>query len=161
VIKIGTDGLARVVREFRAMQSRSLDLSPAWQEFLGWWSDGNREQFASRGRRWRTPWRPLAPSTVAEKRREGYLLDPLVRNTQLRGELVGRPLGVEHITAGAVDAGTDLRYARFHQSGTRYMPARKLVNLEQVGLEGAAGAVVLTWILTGEPNTGGVSRLER
>jgi hypothetical protein len=161
VIRIGTHGLDAVVREFRAMHRRSQDLSPAWQEFLDWWSVSNREQFASRGRRWRTPWKPLAPSTVAEKRRKGFISDPLVRDAKLRGELVGRPLGVEHISASAVDAGTDISYAKFHQGGTRKMPARRLVNLEQVGLEGAAGAVVLTWIVSGEPNTGGVSRLER
>lgn len=161
MISLEVEGIGELKRRFQAMRERTDDLSPAWEEFLTWWAWTNVEQFASKGRRWRTPWRPLAPSTVRNKRREGFLADPLVRTTRLRGELAGRPLGVEHIEASAVDAGTDIPYARFHQRGTRRMPARKLVNADAVAAEGAAGSAVLTWIVHGQPDTGGGLRLER
>lgn len=160
MISIHTEGLDAVRRRLQEMRERAEDLSPAWEELLDWWAHTNVEQFHSRGARWRTPWPPLAASTRAQKRREGFLADPLVRTTRLRGELTGRPLGVEHIRASEVDAGTDIPYARFHQGGTRRMPPRRLVNNAQIAAEGAAGSVVLSWIMSGEPNVGG-TRLER
>lgn len=143
------------------MRERSRELSPAWEEFLTWWAVTNTEQFASRGARWRTPWAPLTPSTIAQKRRSGFLNEPLVRTTSMRSELTRRPLGVEHIRAQEVDAGTDISYAKFHQRGTRRMPARRLVNASAVAAEGAASAAVLTYIIDGVPNTGGTRKLER
>lgn len=154
-------GLSELAQRFRDMRARAGDLSPAWGEFLNWWADTNVEHFASRGRRWRSNWKPLAPSTVASKRREGLLAEPLVASTALRGELTGRPLGMERIEASSVEAGTDIAYARFHQFGTRRMPARRLINATAVAAEGAAGSAVLTWIVDGQPNTGGGLRLER
>jgi hypothetical protein len=159
VIRISTHGLAAVARHYQAMHTRAQDLSPAWDEVLTWWAMGNKEHFASRGRRWRTPWKPLAPSTVAQKRRAGFMNEPLVRTTELRTELTNRPLGVEHIRASDVEAGTNLDYARFHQRGTKKMPRRALINAEAVAREGAASSAIATWIVNGEPNVGGL-RLE-
>jgi hypothetical protein len=161
VIRISVEGLTAVKDHLEDMRRRAEDVSPAWEEFLEWWVTTNVEQFSSRGARWRTPWKPLAPRTVAEKRRQGYLSEPLVRTTRLRNAMTRRPLEVERVTATDVEAGTDLYYAKYHQSGTRYMPARKLINADAVAREGAAGAAVLSWIVEGVPNTGGVRRLER
>lgn len=155
MITITASGLAAVARHFEEMRRRAGELSPAWEEFLTWWSQTNREQFASRGARWRSPWEPLAASTRRQKRREGFLADPLVRTTDLRSELVGRPLGVEHIRSDEVDAGTDISYAKFHQRGTRRMPRRRLVNAAAVAQEGAASSVIISWIVDGRPNVGG------
>jgi hypothetical protein len=161
VIRVSVEGLDRVRHNLEQMRGRSTELSAAWEEFLTWWAVTNVEQFASRGARWRTPWAPLTPSTVIQKRHQGFLSEPLVRTTSMRSELTRRPLGVEHIRAHEVEAGTDISYARFHQSGTRRMKARKLVNARQVAAEGAASSAVLTWILDGVPNTGGSRKLER
>lgn len=160
-MNITAHGLDAVRRKLHGMQGRTQNLSPAWEEFIEWWADTNAEQFASRGRRWRTPWRPLAPSTRASKRRQGLLSDPLVATTALRDSLTRRPLGIERMEAGGVTAGTREHPARFHQSGTRRMPARPLVNADRVAAEGAAGALVLSWIMDGDPNIGGSKRLER
>jgi hypothetical protein len=162
VITIEEHGLAGVRDRFAAMWVRGQDLSPAWEEFLTWWTIGNKEHFASRGARWRTPWKPLAPRTVREKRSQGWMADPLVRTTRLRGELVRRPLGVEHITAGAVTAGTNLDYAIYHQRGAprAHLPRRPLINADAVAREGAASSVVITWIVNGVPDISGALRLE-
>jgi hypothetical protein len=160
-IRVSVEGLTGVKEHFEEMRQRAQDVSPAWEEFLNWWVVTNVEQFTSRGARWRTPWKPLAPSTVSEKRRAGYLSEPLVRTTRLRNAMTRRPLEVERVSATDVEAGTDLYYAKYHQSGTRYMPARKLINAEAIAREGAAGSAVLSWIIDGVPNTGGIQRLER
>lgn len=161
MIKVSVEGLDRVRRNLEGMRARSTELSPAWEEFLTWWAVTNVEQFNSRGARWRTPWAPLMPATIAQKRNQGFLNEPLVRTTSMRSELTRRPLGVEHIRAHEVEAGTDISYARFHQSGTRRMKARRLINAHQVAAEGAASSTVLTWIIDGVPNTGGSRKLER
>ncbi|HZE02607.1 MAG TPA: hypothetical protein VE155_12665 [Pseudonocardiaceae bacterium] len=164
-MRIGVEvrGLAQARERLQVMRERSEDLSPAWQELLVWWAATNAEQFSSRGRRWRTPWPALAASTQAQKRRQGFLSEPLVRTTRLRGELTRRPLGVEHVTHNAVDAGTNLPYAKYHQSSAprHRLPRRALVNMKQVAAEGAAGAYVLSWIVDGVPNGGGITKLER
>jgi hypothetical protein len=160
MITISTHGLAAVARRFREMQLRVRDLSPAWEEVLTWWAMANKEQFASRGARWRSPWKPLAPSTVAQKRREGFLNESLVRTTDLRRELTNRPLGMERIRASDMEAGTDLSYAHFHQRGTRKMPRRVLINSEAVAREGVASSAIVTWVATGRPSTAGGLRLE-
>lgn len=160
-IKVSVEGLTHVKHQLEGMRHRAGDVSPAWEVFLDWWATTNVEQFSSRGARWRTPWKPLAPRTVREKRRAGWLSEPLVRSSQMRRELTRRPLGVERISGSDVEAGTDLYYAKYHQRGTRHMPARKLINADAIAREGAAGAAVLTWIVDGTPNTGGSSRLER
>lgn len=163
MLTLQAQGLSELGQRFQDMRARAQDLSPAWEEFLDWWADTNVEHFASRGRRWRSFWKPLAPSTVASKRREGLLSEPLVASTRLRGELTGRPLGMERVEASSVEAGTDLPYAIYHQLGAprAHLPARPLINARAVAAEGAAGSAVLTWIVDGAPNTGGGMRLER
>lgn len=161
MITLSEHGLDEVRRHFQAMRMRAADASPAWEEFLRWWAGTNAEHFSSRGKRWRSPWEPLAPSTRAEKARLGYLSDPLIRTSALRRTLVRRPLGFEHIRPSDMEAGTRIDYAVFHQRGTRRMPARRLINADAVAREGAAGAAIVSWIIDGEPNIGGGTRLER
>jgi hypothetical protein len=163
-IDVEVDGLREARAALQRMRDRSHDLSPAWQELITWWAATNVEHFSSRGRRWRTPWEPLKPTTVAQKRRQGFLADPLVRTARMREDLTRRPLGAEHITHNRVDVGTDAPYAKFHQRGAprAHLPRRPLVNAAQVAAEGTAGACVLSWIVDGTPNIGGHNtKLER
>lgn len=136
-------------RRLQEMKTRAQNLIPAWNELLDWWAKQNRAHFATRGERWRTPWAPLAESTIAEKTRLGYPLDPLVRTGQMRSHLTGRPLGFERLSQTSVTAGTRLQRAVFHQRGTRHMPRRPLVNAAQVTREQAATAAVRSWIVSG------------
>lgn len=165
-MKIGAEvrGLTEVRAELQRMRERAKDLSPAWEELITWWALTNIEHFNSRGRRWRTPWPALKPRTREQKRRQGFLSDPMVRTTRLRDDLTRRPLGAEHITHDTVDVGTDAPYAKYHQSmAPRHrLPRRALVNAQQVAAEGTAGSLVLSWIVTGVPNVGGHNtKLER
>ena len=136
-------------RRITEMKLRADNLIPAWDVLLSWWAEQNRQHFASRGQRWRTPWPPLTRATVAEKRRRGFPADPLVRTGRMRAQLVGRPLGFEHMAQTSVVAGTRLERAVFHQRGTRFMPQRQLVNAMQVSREQAATSAVRSWIVTG------------
>jgi hypothetical protein len=132
------------------MRSRAENLMAAWEVLLTWFADQNRLQFGTRGARWRTPWAELNPRTVIQKRRDGYFGDILVANTNLLRSLTDRPMSFERATPHEVEAGTNTRYAKYHQFGTRHMPARKLVSAEQVAREGAASSAVISWIVNGE-----------
>lgn len=136
-------------RRLLDMKARANNLIPAWDELLTWWAQQNRAHFAGRGERWRTPWPPLAPATIAEKIRLGYPTDPLVRTGRMRSQLVARPLGFERLDQTSVIAGTRLERAVFHQRGTKYMPRRQLVNARQVTAEQAATSAVRSWIVHG------------
>lgn len=138
-------------RKIHAMRERSTNLMPAWNVLLDWFADQNRIQFGSRGARWRTLWPELAASTVRDKRLEGFTGDTLIRSTDLLRSLTDRPLSVERITPREVTAGTRVKYAHFHQRGTRRMPARPLLSAEQIAREGAATAAVASWVTRGKP----------
>jgi hypothetical protein len=159
-IKFSAKGFDKARRDLHAMRERVQNLSPAWDALLTWWAARNVTHFRNKGKRWKTPWKPLAPSTLAEKVRMGYSPDPLLRSGDLRKSLTLRPLGIERIYPHEVTAGTAVRYAHFHQDGTKRMPARKLINARQVQLEGVSSTAVINWIVHGRQSTRS-SKVER
>jgi phage gpG-like protein len=163
-INVRVGGLREARNNLHAMRERAHDLTPAWEEVLTWWAVTNVEHFASRGRRWRTPWPALRPTTIRQKLTAGFDSAPLVRTTRLRTGMTGRPMEHEHMTHNSLNAGTGAKYAIYHQTGAprAHIPARPLVNLRAVAAEGVVGSCVLTWIVDGRPNIGGHNtRLER
>jgi hypothetical protein len=58
---------------------------------------------------------------------------------------------VERILPHELTAGTRVSYAKYHQYGTRRMPRRTLISVEQVQREQAATSVVISWIVNGRP----------
>jgi hypothetical protein len=150
-VQFDSRGWEQARRRLLEMKLRADNLIPAWDELLDWWARENRKHFTGRGQRWRTPWAPLAPATIAEKVRLGYPTDPLVRTGRMRSHLVSRPLGFERLSQTSVIAGTRLERAVFHQRGTKRMPRRQLVNAAQVTKEQAATSVVRSWIVHGRP----------
>lgn len=145
----------KIKRQIRAMRDRAQDVSPAWDALLTWFGEQNFEQWLGRGARYRQPWAPLADSTMREKFRAGLPLHPLIRTGTLVNSLAHRPLRIEHMTGSEVTAGTDVKYAKFHQTGTRYMPRRILFSPEQIRKEQAATSAVANWIIKGERRVGG------
>lgn len=148
-VEFDARGWREARRRIVEMKLRAEDLIPAWEALLDWWARENRKHFESRGQRWRTPWPPLADSTITEKLRLGFPIDPLVRTGRMRSHLVSRPLGFERLSQTSVTVGTRLERAVFHQRGTRRMPRRQLVNAGQVTREQAATSAVRSWIVHG------------
>jgi hypothetical protein len=93
--KFDVRGLAKARRDLQAMRERSQDLRPAWEALLTWWAARNATNFRNKGKRWKSPWRPLAEATVADRIRKGFPPhDTLIREGTLRDSLSRRPLGI-------------------------------------------------------------------
>jgi phage gpG-like protein len=146
-------GLERARARLQGIRERAQNLLPAWDTLLDWWAEQNRLQWATNGARWGKPWEPLAPRTLANKRRYGYPRDILVRTHDLRDEMTKRPFGVESFDHHGAVAGTNLPYARYHQRGTDRMPRRRIVDARRVRAEGVTGRAVINWVVHGERST--------
>jgi hypothetical protein len=136
-----------------ALSTRAQNVTPAWNVFLDWFTDGNRKQFGTQGKHWRTPWRELKPGTVARKRYEGWMGDILVRSGDLRRAVSDRPLQIERIGPHDMSAGTRLGYANYHHRGAprANIPKRPLWNARAITQSGAATSAVKSWIISGAP----------
>lgn len=146
-------GWQRARRRIATLAERSQDVRPAWNEFLDWVADGNRQQFGSRGARWRTPWKELKPATVDQKRWLGYQTDILVRTSDLLRSVADRPMKRERLGPRDMNAGTNLKYAMVHHKGAPRagIPARPLWSTRTIRASGAATSAVRTWIVHGDP----------
>lgn len=113
-----------VSRELLDIGGRGLDARPAFELIADDLLASETRRFNSRGF---GTWQPLAPSTIEQKARQrldprilhatGALRDSLTRRHAPHQELLIEPQFMV--------LGTTLDYARFHQQGTRRMPARK------------------------------------
>jgi len=86
-------------------------------------------------------WDPLDPETAAWKAKHGYPLAPLVGNGNLMRSLLSMAGPANDIGAQSASFGTTVDYAKFHQTGTRYMPKREII-FEPPGF--AAGVAEVT-----------------
>ena len=150
---VDRQSFARAKEEIRAMRQRAGNLIPAWNVFLNWFADGNRQQFGSQGKRWGTPWRELKPQSVAAKRRDGWMGDILVRESILLRSVADRPLQLERLGPHDMSAGTAVRHAAAHHFGSPRagIPRRPLWSIKRIQDEGAATSVIKTWIVSGRP----------
>lgn len=149
--KLDGRAFAQAKRKIRDMRDRASNVQSAWNAFLDWFTDGNRQQFGTQGKRWGTPWRELNPASVKQKRREGYTGDTLIRDSVLLRSVADRPMGLERVGPHDMEAGTDVAYAGIHHRGAPRagIPARPLWDAGQIQKEGAATSAVKTWIISG------------
>lgn len=118
--------------QLESIDYQSKHMLPAWSNVREDFSRLTARQFATNGR---GRWAPLASSTIAERVAKGYGLGPtLVREDDLIDSLTipGASYNITRITSVALEAGTVIPYARFHQYGTRRMPARKVIDLTPI-----------------------------
>jgi hypothetical protein len=143
----------RARRKLLDMSSRAQNVIPAWDEFLDWFTDGNRRQFGTQGKRWGTPWQELKPATVAQKRREGWMGDILVREGTLKRSVSDRPMQLERLGPHDMSVGTRAPYAGYHHRGAPRagIPRRPLWDARAIERGGAATSAIKSWIVSGTP----------
>jgi hypothetical protein len=155
VIRIRSRDITRLRRQVDGMRNRAADLTPAWEVFADWFAEQERIQFTASGIRWGAPWKPLAASTLAAKRRRGLPPDILVRTGALERSLRTRPFSIERLAPHTMSLGTRISYAHFHQDGTTQMPDRPLLSARAVAREDAISSAVSSWVYTGRPHVHG------
>jgi phage gpG-like protein len=109
-------------------QESLAEQSPALRRIADDFREMMAQQFASEGQAEGTPWAERAPSTL-RRRRAGtsilYETGALLRSLTEPGA-AGH---VEELEGYSLTLGSRLPYARYHQTGTRRMPARPLIVL--------------------------------
>lgn len=132
VLTFDVDGDTQVARGFSRFADNVKDLSDAFREIAKDFHESEERQFDTEGGYGAGGWAPLAPSTIESKARRGFPDRILVRTGQLRDSLMGRgPRAVEVVRPLELRVGTELDYARYHQRGTRRMPARPVIMLPE------------------------------
>ena len=111
----------------KGMQSLGRVNDRGYQGVLEAW--GRETLFPSIAARWpRTGWPPLAPSTLAEKRRKGYPATPLIRTGRLfqAATQPGAPGNIFNVGPFSVEFGVSasVEYATYLYFGTFRIPAR-------------------------------------
>lgn len=118
--------LPALQQQFDRLRARlGGDLTPLMSAIGGVLESSTRERFESKRDPQGISWEQLKPQTRDAKRtdkgrlRGGILVD--------RGGL--RKSITYHATSQSVAVGTDRHYGRYHQEGTRHMPARPFLGL--------------------------------
>ncbi len=131
----------RIKLYFRNMRRRSLNFNAQ----LRWARDelkkANRANFATKGLASGKPWNKLDTEYQSWKIQRYGNLPTMVREGDLYRDLTTLAGRVNHIGLKSATFGTDLEYAKFHQTGTRFMPARKIVFIPKTFARGLADEV--------------------
>jgi phage gpG-like protein len=133
IVSVDVFGEKQVERELLRFSHAAMDMRPAGARFMEYMRSVERSQFDSEGRTGSGGWTPLKPRTVAQKTARG--LDPRIlrAHDDLRKSLTNKSHGnhVERISSDEFFFGTRDPKAKFHQGGTRKMPARRVVDLSE------------------------------
>jgi phage gpG-like protein len=118
-----TSNAAEVAGKLNALAARIGNPVPMLERARILFAAQERDVWTTQGANLGAPWAPLADTTAK-------LTSPqlLVASGALRNSLAGYPEG-DIIGQTTLRMGTDVTYARFHQFGTRYMPAREIVGV--------------------------------
>lgn len=120
-------GIDEIKIKLRLLSNRAKNPRPVFVILGSYFAAHNRKVFATNGAYNGSPWKPLSPDYHQWKIRTGKSPNTLVRTGKLRASYVSRPMGIEVYGKMRARYGSNVRYAHFHQSGTRHMPARRVM----------------------------------
>lgn len=151
-ITFEVSGQEPIQRKLATFGARIENMAPAWEEvgtaLMLDFMENFHEEGGVFGRGTWAQWQPLRPSTVADRRRLGYPGEHpiLVREGDLLASVTirGAAGNVFEVGANSLVLGTTDRKAKYHQFGTRRMPARKIVGIsaQRAGRQGREGSIV-------------------
>jgi len=125
-------GDVQLQRSFSRFTEDIKDFTPALEDIYQDFLEGERKQFESEGNTGSGGWAPLSPAYAAWKAQNFPGAPIMVRTGLLKESLLGNnPWSVKDIQPLGATFGTRIPYAAYHQTGTRKMPARPLVQLTE------------------------------
>lgn len=146
----GQDDLVRFAERVEAMAERARDLTPAWRGWGDDVADAFREQFLTEGvRLLKNTWAPLSPRYAAWKAKHFPGQTILRRTDEMMTHFTRRPLVVERVEPQRSAFGSKGVPEKFHQGGTRYMPARPIARATPE-LKAAAVRRIVRHVIRGE-----------
>jgi phage gpG-like protein len=131
-VEVEVDGEKQVVRKLLRV-SQAPDLRPIAEAVRHLFFEAELEQFDSQGHSGSGGWAPLKPRTVARKVAQG--LDP--RILRAKEDLfrsvtsAGSENAIFRADSDTLLVGTKDPKAKLHQRGTRKMPQRKVIDLNE------------------------------
>jgi Phage virion morphogenesis family len=145
--EIREEGAAKASHDLAELGVRAADVTPAAPAVRLVFAGGERERFDRQG----PGWPQLADATRQLKATEGLDRRILRASSRLYDSLVNPASSdaVKTSTPGTIELGTEVFYARFHQSGTTNMPRRVVVELSPAQRTEVA-AVLRRWVAHGE-----------
>lgn len=123
-IKVTIRGEKKVRDLIRKYQDRMDDLSSPFAEFGEYKLREIRKQWDREEDPYGNPWKPLAPATIEEKRRNNQMLGILVRTTTLRDSFTYKE------KPQSLTIGTNIKYAPKHQLGIS-VPKREMLGVNE------------------------------
>jgi phage gpG-like protein len=147
-VKVDTSALKR---KFAAMTRRSRDFRPVLRWVMQELQKSHRDNFRREGMSDRGfPWSPLDPQYASWKTENYGAHGILVRTGDLERSLTMNSArgSIRDIGLSTATFGTDIPYARWHQSGTRNMAQRKPVFVPNL-MKQRTGNVVAEYIVHG------------
>lgn len=130
-LEISVFGDVQFSRQLLRFAERANNMVPVFEVLSRDFYEMERQQFASEGASASGGWAPLAPSTVAHKAAVGAPQEILQYSGDLLRSLTRSNAkgSRKRIRPDEMEIGTAIRYAAFHQKGTRRMPQRRPVEL--------------------------------
>jgi len=117
-IKLSKDVVKQEIEQLRqGVYTAALGLADKWNELV-------QRAYLQGG--YPVQWKPLARRTIRDKLLHGYPLDPLIRTGKMQASNVFKVSRSSKMAA--ITAFNKMRYWKFHETGTRRMPARPQVN---------------------------------
>jgi len=133
-ITVKANAIDRLLNFLRGRSRRAQNLRPAWDVIREDFYTHENSLFAAEGQVGAFgPWTPLNPEYARRKQREGFSSAILVRTGRLVASLTNFHSGdsIYRPSAQAVEIGTAVPYAAFHDEGTRNMPAREPIRIDE------------------------------
>ena len=124
-------GVVQLDRALGVLKTNVSDLSPVWDDIKDDFIKNEREQFNTEGGHGSGGWAPLSASYAKWKRRHYPRKKILVLKGNLRGSLTSESAPGFHYKHGklGMEIGSRVKYALFHQTGTKTMPSRPPIEL--------------------------------
>lgn len=121
-------GIPSAKRPIRNLQIKMQTTLPIYRKIGRYLSHHNKAVFASNGNSIGHNWRALNPEYRQWKIKHGYgAKGTLVRSGKLKASYTNRPMGIEIYKKTQAKFGTNIKYAKYLEYGTRYMPARPVM----------------------------------
>lgn len=149
-INIEVFGEKIISRRLLRLGERAVDATPAFEAIAGLFYRSEQQQFQSEGSWASGGWVPDMQATVDEKVRRGYSTMTLEETGDMMRSLTipGSPHSQQRIGPDFVELVSTVPYGIFHQFGTRKMPMRKPVELNEP-TKVAMVKLLQAWVLGG------------